>query len=141
MTAFLLNEEVRQKLKDLKELAWREDRVIPLETLQKCAEGFDRDDPKTREGRSPYPLDQTVELPLGWMVTLSVEYQPMGLARHLSVSSPAPERVPSVETVSIVMAELGFEKNISGCAVYLEEYKCDHKAVNVVELVQEVAAC
>jgi hypothetical protein len=136
-TPFIMDPVIERHLKDLAELAAEKDRIIPLDVLQQYAAGFDPDDPSTRLA-SPYPDDQTITLPLGWMVTLSYEFQPMGLVRHLSMSSPAAGRVPHPEAVRWVMDALGFMHPLEECLVYPETYDNGRVAMNVIEVVESV---
>lgn len=80
----------------------------------------------------------SVPLPFGFMVTLSIETgHPCGTCRHMSMSSPAQDRVPAPEAVEMVMPALGFVGGIAACQVWLEDLSDGGKAVN---LVQPIAA-
>lgn len=137
MIPFVMTDEVRERLAKLADLAASEDRILPLDVLQQCADGFDPEDPSTRLP-SPFPQDQTIVLPLGWKVTMSYEMQPCGLARHLSISSPAAGRAPNPIAVQWVMDALGFVRPVKDCVVYPEMYADNWTAINVIEPVEPV---
>lgn len=52
----------------------------------------------------------SVAVPVGFQCTYSVEEQPAGLSRHLSVSVETPGRWPSPEAMALIMAEFGFTR-------------------------------
>jgi hypothetical protein len=132
MTPFVMTDGIKAQLQELRKLAEQDDRVLSLEEVKAHANGFDANDPSTRLS-SPYPVDQTVELPLGWKVTMSVEYQPVGLTRHMSMSSPVAGRVPTPEAVQWTLLALGFVRPLESCMVYPEQYASGRLAVNVLE--------
>jgi hypothetical protein len=131
-TPFVMTPEIEAQLADLRMLAESEERKLPVETLKVYSQGFDPEDPRTRT-KSCYPLDQTLELPLGWKVTFSVEEQPFGWARHMSMSSPAKGRVPHPVAVEWTMKALGFVRQLGACFVYPEKYEHGRIAINVLE--------
>lgn len=130
-TPFIMDEETKHKLDKLRKLAEEEERILSLEELKRYATNFNEDKPSVLG--SPFPLDQTLVLPLGWKVTMSFEHQPFGLARHMSMSSPAKGKVPITHSVQWVMLALGFVRPLEGCLVYFETYAAGRKAVNVME--------
>jgi hypothetical protein len=82
---------------------------------------------KTPEGKAAHmrQMDsQTIDLPLAYMVTYSVEIgHPCGPCRHMSLSSQIKGRTPIPEAVWMVCQELGFvgDEPFTGCWVYPEE--------------------
>lgn len=133
MTPFIMSPEIEEQLQALRRLAEREDRRIPLDVMMAFAKDFDPEDPSTRKG-SPYPLDQTVELPFGWKVSVAVERQPSGWFIHMSMSSPFKDGLPHPESVKMVLEALGFHRPLEQCMIYLERYEVGRTAVNVLEL-------
>jgi hypothetical protein len=127
-----MDDKTRARLRALRRLAEHPSRKIDRETLEQHAKAFDPQDPSTR-GTSPYPTDQTVVLPLGWQVTVSIEDQPMGWAIHMSMSSPRKGKAPSPEVVQWVLEALGYQRRLGDCLLYLEHYAQDRVAVNVLE--------
>lgn len=78
--------------------------------------------------------DQTVYLPFGWSVTFSIETgHPGGAARHMSMASPDPGRVPRPEAVWMVAEVLGFTGSIEQCTVWPEQLM-QGMAINVVQI-------
>lgn len=85
--------------------------------------GFAMENPVSRR-----QLTQTVELnappvgnnprhclvvPVGYRCVYSVEDQPHGLSRHLSVSVGRPRHLPSPEAMTVLMLEFGFSAQFS----------------------------
>jgi hypothetical protein len=94
---------------------------------------------KTRAGKAQHmrQMDkQSVEIPFGFLVTFSIELgHPAGTCRHMSMSAPNPERVPSPEGVWMVAELLGFVGDgieDGTCTVWLEDLK-QGRAVNLVQ--------
>lgn len=101
------------------------------------------------ELRREYPSQHII---LGtYRASFSFEYQPSGLFRHLSVSSLRADRLPGPQVMLMVCEAFGFSQavckglqNNDGEAiaavarVWLEEFRPGHKAVNIVELVNEI---
>jgi hypothetical protein len=134
-----MDDKVRVALQLLEELATQPDRVIKRDVLEAYSKGFDPDKSRGWKG-SPIPLDQTVELEFGWKVTLSIEDQPFGLARHFSMSSPVAGKAPVPEAVCWVMEALGYTRKLEECCVYLETYEAGRTAVNVLEPIDPTAS-
>lgn len=87
--------------------------------------------------RRQYPSQH---LMLGsYRVSISFEYQPAGLLRHLSISSANKHKVPGLEVLAAVLELFGF----SGWPlqrpnrVWFEEFEPGWRALNVVELTYE----
>lgn len=88
-----------------------------------------------------------VIVPMQYRCVFSIEDQPMGLSRHLSVSIPRERHAPSPESIAMLMVAFGFsasfamfigtvERDVTAkppdhCLMYLE--RVDFTAVNVVE--------
>jgi hypothetical protein len=77
---------------------------------------------------------QTVALPVGFLVTFSVEHgHPAGVCRHLSVSVDGPGKLPHPAAVEMIAAEMGFAGGLAACVVYPEDLQRRGKALNVVQ--------
>ncbi len=77
---------------------------------------------------------QSVLLPFGYMVTFSIETgYPIGTARHMSMSSPAAERVPLREAAWMAAEALGFTGTIEQCVTWPEQLQGHGVAINVVQ--------
>ena len=74
----------------------------------------------------------TCTLPVGFRVTFTIEEQPAGLCRHISVSVDTDGRWPSEAAVEMIMQEFGYRGGLkSALTVYPEE---PQQAINVIEL-------
>ncbi len=81
-------------------------------------------------------MDQyTLILPFGYKIVYSIENQPVGNVRHLSMSIDADGKLPSTVVVKIIMKMIGFENEIEDCQVKLEDYAPNQQAVNVWEVI------
>jgi hypothetical protein len=82
----------------------------------------------------------TVEIPIGFLVTLSIETgHPVGTCRHMSMSTARKGAAPTQEAVMMVARELGFVGDLSSCRVWVEDLQRGNgraKAVNVVQPVR-----
>jgi hypothetical protein len=80
--------------------------------------------------------DFSCEIPRGYKVVFSLEDQPAGRVRHLSVSVNRPGLCPSPQAVQAIMEEIGFQHNILQCQVKLEKVNKQTHAVNVWEVIE-----
>ena len=80
--------------------------------------------------------DQSVPIPMAFVVTYSIEYNHPGgrTARHMSMSVMRDGRVPHPAGVWMVCEELGFHGSLRECTVWLEDLSDGGSAVNVVQL-------
>lgn len=97
---------------------------VPLEMVQALSKGLE---PPKDLNRA-----QTAEIPVGILVTFSMEVQPKGLCRHLSISVDG-EKMPNPVIITAVMEMLGFVGTISKCMAWIEDCRDGNKAVNVLE--------
>lgn len=109
------------------------------EFLERASHGFDPADPSTRpapELERFIPLNFTIDLPLGFRVSFTMELQPAGLCRHISASVDAPNRVPHPAALQMLLAEFGFENPLGiDQKIYAERYGSALTAINVIERV------
>jgi hypothetical protein len=78
-----------------------------------------------------YP-EHVIALHKGYKVVFSIEEQPVGLCKHLSISVDTKGKAPSVEAVELIMDEFGMGNDIHDCLnVWVEE---EHQTVNVLTL-------
>ena len=78
-----------------------------------------------------------IKLPVGFSVVLTIEHQPMGVCRHLSVSISRPGKLPHPAAVSMVMEEFGFQRQLSDCHFWSEEFDANCRSINVLEPINE----
>jgi len=104
-------------------------------------------DPAHKRAHMKHMDELTVEIPIGFLVTFSIEVgHPAGAARHMSMSSPVRGRTPTPEAVWMVAEELGFTGSIEQCTIWLEDLQRGPrhddraKAVNVVQLLATTEA-
>jgi len=78
---------------------------------------------------------ENVLIPNGYRAAISFEEQPAGIVRHLSVSVDKPGKLPSVESVGVILEEFGFDPLNRGTSeIWLEEFDPGHQAVNVAQI-------
>jgi len=76
-------------------------------------------------------------IPVGFRVAYSIEEQPCGWCRHMSVSVSTKDRVPSIPAVEMLMKEFGFEGTINDqLHVGMEDIGEGHRAVNVLAMIE-----
>lgn len=100
MRPLVLNDAAQSELARIRTFA--EENPIPRATLKAMM-----------MGDHPPPGDYekwTTELPFGWRIVFTIEDQPMGLVRHLSVSVEARHqgKCPNHAGVAMLARELGF---------------------------------
>lgn len=139
MIAFIMDDDTKQRLVSLRKLAEHPSRRISWETLVAASKGFDPEDP-TKRPPSPTPLDQTIELPFGWKISLTIEQQRIGWCWHMSMSSPVAGRTPAPLVIDWVMTALGVAQTREMCEVYLEHCPQGRVAVNVIGFLEVAKA-
>ena len=126
-TPFMVDQETIDRLTTLRKVA--ETNPVSEEEIRAAVARLD-------SGQFTPPqinFDQTVELPFGYTLTFTVEWQPAGMARHASMASPNPRRVPIFEAMSMVIPHLGFK----GTSTYewLEPLSNGGAAFNILEFI------
>ena len=91
---------------------------------------------KTPHGETAHRMQmtvQSVELPVGYLVCYSIEDgHGAGRCRHLSISGPKPDQLPSPEAAWLIAEEFGFVGNLLQCAMWLEDLM-QGRAMNLVQ--------
>lgn len=67
----------------------------------------------------------------GFKVVFSIEEQPFGWSRHLSISVNDPNKVPHQAAAEMIMKEFGFTEPLKECYVYIEE-EISPKPINII---------
>lgn len=68
----------------------------------------------------------------GFRIVFSYEHQPIGWCKHISISIPSSEKVPSIPAVEMIIKEFGFTESINDQEnVWMEE---EVRAINVIEI-------
>jgi hypothetical protein len=107
---------------------------VPLEDMQRRALRLRRGDKLPKSYNMPF----TIEIPFGFTVTYTVEEQPQGWTRHLSVAADRVGRAPTPEAVDMLMREFGFRApGVRQIEIkWMEPLGNDRKAVNLVEYIE-----
>lgn len=71
----------------------------------------------------------------GYRIVYSIEMQPAGKIRHLSISVNEDGKLPNEFAVREIMNLIGFNNKLEKCIVKLEDISPTHQAVNVLEIV------
>ncbi len=123
MRALIIGQEEKQKLQAL--VAHAEKNIFSIDDLL---------DTFNKELSPAGELAGFVcDIPNGYKVVFSINRTPAGNLRHLSVSVDTPGRMPSPESVEMIMKEIGFENGMMNCKLWLEDIGENHKAINIVE--------
>jgi hypothetical protein len=82
-----------------------------------------------------------ISIPVGFEVCFTHEYNSnngkIQKGRHLSVSVDIPGKLPSVESVNLLLPEFGFDgETVLDCIVNLEDISDTHQAVSVFEFIK-----
>ncbi|SRR5258708_7799583 len=130
-TPLVLFPEHRELLRGLRELAAR--CPVDMPTVAKMLKH-----PEGKRRHMDQMNRQSVEIPMGFLVTFSIEHgHPIGECRHLSMSSCAEGRAPVPHAVWLVAEQLGFVgPAFSACRVWEEELQRGPGraiAINVVQ--------
>lgn len=129
MPALIIGPAEQIALSDLHDLAFK--RPVDMPTLMESI--------KTPSGKAVHMAqmtEQSVELPVGYVVTFSIEDgHPVGRCRHMSMSVNRENKLPNEYVVWAIAEILGFNGMLSDCAVWLEDLK-QGQAVNVVEPIE-----
>lgn len=132
MTALIIDDDAIKALSVLHSKAVSN--PVPMSTLRAMvAEGVELDDYRTRdEGIDNYFDGFAITLIGGWKIVFTIEDQPMGRSRHLSMSSPVAGKIPTPEAIDLITQALGFTDGPR--QRYMEEFAPNHVAINVVQL-------
>lgn len=70
----------------------------------------------------------------GYRVAYSIEEQPVGWCRHISVSVDTPKKLPHIGAFEMIMGEFGFRGGVQDCdKVWVKEITDTLQAVNAVQ--------
>lgn len=87
--------------------------------------------PENAPGHTP---GFVVTVPTGYRCVFTIEQQPDGWMRHLSVSIMQKDRVPATMAVAALLPLFGFKTPLNKCHVHLMSETVD--SVNVLELLE-----
>lgn len=137
MTALFINDEVRAHIRAMIERA--EAHPISIDTI--VAGKIDDQGKSVIEltDRKPgfeRPASEHLMIPAGFRVALSIEEQPAGWCKHLSISVPKPGKIPTHEAAAMIADEFGFQRIDMQ---WLEEFEPGHHAVNLIYVYKPAA--
>lgn len=127
MRPFIITETIRAQFEVLKEYAEKHpysmDDLLDIYNKQKDVAGFDK--------------NLRLELPFGYRIVYSIEEQPKGKVRHLSVSVSTPGKLPNPVVVDEIMNLLGYKYKLAEkkALAKLEEFAPGHEAINILEFI------
>lgn len=94
-------------------------------------------DQKNGEEKPPGDYaEYTRNLPFGYRVVFTVELQPAGKIRHLSMSVPEDGKLPNEFAVTEIMRLIGFQNELRKCRVHIEDIGPKRQAINVLEIIK-----
>lgn len=128
----IIDEELRLKIAGMVEHA--EKNIFTLEDMKNLMRG------EANPAGDLYGFN--METIFGYRVVYSIEEHPykaggIALCRHLSMSVDEPGKLPNEYAIQEIMGLIGFKNKLKQCKVWLEDYMPGHKAVNVVEIINE----
>jgi hypothetical protein len=133
MRALIITSEIRAQIAAA--VARAEAKPIPFSVLR---EGALREEVKhlkliDRKPGFERPPSEHLLIPIGYRASISIEEQPAGFCRHLSISVDQPGKLPSVEAVKMIAEAYGIKE---WDKVWFEEFDPGHSAINILELYQ-----
>lgn len=132
MNLFMITAQDRERIAEV--IAYARANPIDGEAVQKAANGFDPDKPRSADSAICALPGYNLRLECGFYVTFDFEEQPPGMIRHLSMSSHNRSMMPIPEAVQMICEAFGFQGNIfSDCFIYLETIENGQRAVNVMQ--------
>ncbi len=94
-------------------------------------------DQKNGEEKPPGDYaEYTRTLPFGYRVVFTIELQPAGKIRHLSMSVDEEGKLPNEFAVAEMMRLIGFQNELRKCKVHIEDTGPKRQAINVLEIIR-----
>lgn len=125
MRVLIIGEEERQRIKEIREYA--ENNPFSFDDILDIKNGHEP---------APGDIDKfAFRLPGGIRVVFTIDEQPLKngagftKVRHISLSVPVKDKLPSPEACELILVEFGFKNKLEDCYVHLEEEGC----VNIME--------
>ena len=76
---------------------------------------------------------QTITLPIGYTLTLTYEWQPIGMCRHVSIAPASTNSIPVEKAIALVRRHLDF----TPCNSWVEDMADGNKAWNAIQIIDE----
>lgn len=132
MTPLLIDDTVKARLAQLKEMA--ETNPVSLHTLQTLTRN-------PKDVLKMMHMTQMTMQTMNFSLTYSVEEQPLGLYRHMSMSVNKEGRLPNTFALWLVAKELGFWGTLDDCdSIYKEKIWGNvGESINVIQRMQPKA--
>lgn len=121
----IIDDTTREKIAEIVEFA--ENNPFSLDDILDC-----------QNGQMPPAGDMegfSATIEVGYRIAYSIENQPAGKVRHLSVSVNEDGHLPSPAAVEQIMMLIGFDGALSHCEKWLEDITPTRKAINVCEFI------
>lgn len=126
MRPFIINDKLKTQIASL--VAYAEENPVSMDELL---------DTVNKQAKPVGDFSQhTLNLPFGYRIVYSIEEQPKGKIRHLSMSVNEDEKLPNEFVVREVMKLIGFKNELENCEVFLESISLSRQAVNVLEIIE-----
>lgn len=123
---FIIDEDVKLKINNL--VAHAEKNPFSMDDLL---------DLMNKQGKPAGDFDEfSLDLPFGYRIVYSIEQQPPGDVRHLSISVSEDGKLPNDIVVREVMKLIGFDNELENCMVRLEDISPNRQAINVLEVIE-----
>lgn len=123
MSILVINEEIIKEIKKLVEYA--EANILTIDDLLDIQNGD-----KEIVGN----LEQhMIHIPMGYKIVYSVEMQPAGKCRHLSMSVNSKSGLPIPEAAKEIMQIIGYKNPLDKCTIWMEDIGNNKKAINILE--------
>lgn len=122
MTALIIGPEQEATIARL--IAEAEKNRIPFAEIERRTKG------QPAVGKRGNP---TCVLPMGFAVSFTIEEQPWGWSRHVSISVLKHGRAPTIEACNMIAAAFGFINRVGAAYGFLEDIGDGDKAVNLLE--------
>jgi hypothetical protein len=121
----LIDSDITDQINSL--VAYAEKNIIPMDYLL---------DQKNGEENPPGDFEEyTRHLPFGYRIVFTIEDQPAGKIRHLSMSVDEDEKLPNEHAVQEIMKLIGFHNPLLKCMVKLENISPARQAINILEVI------
>lgn len=127
MRPLIIDNNLKDKIGKL--VAYAEKHPFTIDNLQDIKKKV-REVPGDMEG-------YVLLLPFGYKIVFSIELQPAGKVRHLSMSVDEDGKLPNPGVVGEIMKLIGFDNEMEDCTIYMEDISPVRKAINVLEVAKE----
>jgi hypothetical protein len=127
MRALLIDNNIRKQINEMVEYA--ESNPFTLNDLKQI-----------QLNKKPCPghtMGHYCFLPFGYKVVYSIQYQPSGKIRQLTMSVDAKGKLPSPPSVEEIIKLIGFKNELNSCFLHFEDIGDGEHAVSVIEFISE----